>query len=67
MLDTDNHSTLILTGKAEAYQSGALAGLLCNDELLALPQNIMQGWKWMRVADILAFDNMATITARKCL
>ncbi len=43
MLDTDNHSTLILTGKAGAYQSGALAGLLWNDEVLALPQILDKG------------------------
>ncbi len=59
------HPSLIFPGKAEAYQSWAPTGLRFNGSLLALPTNIRLGWKWMEVANTLAFYDEATITAIK--
>jgi hypothetical protein len=33
--------------------------------MVALPTNIGRGWKWMEVANTLAYNDMATITAVK--
>ncbi len=42
-----------------------LTVLYSNGRLLALPTNIKQGWKWLKVANALAYYDMTTITAVK--
>ncbi len=57
------HPSLILAGKAGAYQSGAFTGLHYNGRLLALPANIRLGWKLLVVANNLAYCDTANIKA----
>ena len=56
--------SLIFSGKAGAYQSGAPMKLH-SGKLLALAANILLGWKEMTVANTQAHHNTATITALK--
>ncbi len=57
--------SLIFAGKAWAYQGGAPMGLDSYGKLLALFANIILEWKWIAVANTLAYNEMATITAVK--
>ncbi len=56
------HSSLIFKGKAGAYQSGAPH---VTPIYLALPANIRIGWKWMTVANTLAYYDTTKLTADK--
>ncbi len=57
------HPRLIIAGTAGAYHNGAPYSTL--GWLVALPKNVRLGWKWMEVANTLAYYNMATITTVK--
>ncbi len=54
------HHSLIFSGKAEAYQKESPY-----DKLLALSVNIRVGYKWMAVANTLAYYDTVTITVVK--
>ena len=43
----------------------SLSVLYSKVRVLALPTNIRQGWKWIEVANALAYYDTATITAVK--
>ncbi len=51
--------------RLEPTKVGPLTVLYFNGRLLALPTNIRQGWKWLEVANALAYYDTATITAVK--
>ncbi len=57
------HTSLIVAIKNRAYQSEATR--LHSDRILALPANIRQVWKWMKVTNALAYYGCAALPAIK--
>ncbi len=63
------HPSLAFFVKAGAYQTRVkpLKGPHANGKLLGLTENIKLEWKWMAVANTLAYYDTATITAVKSI
>ncbi len=59
------HQSLIFSGTAGAYHSGSFTGLHPNGRLQTLPTNIKLGWRWVEVANTLAYYDTAAIMAVK--
>ncbi len=56
-----------LQARLEPTRMELLTGLQAHSKLLALPKNIRLEWKWMKVANTLAYYDMAAIDAVKTL
>jgi hypothetical protein len=62
------HPSLIFAGKAGANQMEPFMGLHSNVKLLAIPKTWERlRWKWMAVANTLAYYNKATFASVKSL
>jgi hypothetical protein len=61
------HPSLIFTGKAGAYTSGAPYGTPLKGRLLPPPPNIKRGWKWLSVTNNVTYYNTDLIMAAKVL
>ncbi len=59
------HPSLIFAGKTGAYQSEAPYAIPSICRLPAMTLNIRLGWKWLTVANTLAFYDTAIITSVK--